>query len=134
MTVDKEDVDPAVIDNVDAIIENAIANDADIKRIQINETLNQAIRDGDAFIVDDGQVFISESFIRNGEKYGWKIGSLIPRWNTEPPKQEEKEVATHSTQVRISVETPESADEKLAAKIREVIRQEQQKGGMLWRW
>jgi hypothetical protein len=98
-------------------------------RIQVNEALNQAIRDGDAFLTEDGQVFIGESFIRNGEKYGWKIGSLIPKWSDELPQQD---IVTDYA-ISISIDTPESEEEKLISKIREVIRKEIKPGGIIHR-
>jgi hypothetical protein len=81
-------------------------------------------------ISDNLDGIITNAIANNGEKYGWKISRAIQ----EDKQTREGKAATHSAQARISVETPESADEKLTAKIRQVIRQEQQKGGMLWRW
>lgn len=130
----KDDFSERVGDSVDGIISNAVRNSADQEAKVQTDGIIPLVRNPDGslgFNVVGGQTYINEAYINKGGIHGWKISRAIQE---DKQTREGKEAATHTAAVRISVETPESEDEKLTSRIREVIRQEKQKGGMLWRW
>jgi hypothetical protein len=80
-------------------------------------------------VSDSVDGIMTNAMCNSGEKYGWKISRAI-----QEDKQTREGKTSTSYTVSISVETPEAEDEKLTSKVREIIRRERQKGGMLWRW